>query len=214
MEITDILPIIAMVIALVIAIVGHEIMHGLTAYKYGDDTAKRQGRLSPNPLLHVDPVGTLVVPLVLYFTTGFVFGWAKPVPVQMRTVVRNSGWAGAIHVSLAGIAYNVILALCAAAVLGMLSAPSSLVGLFIYALLSYLVIVNIILAVFNLYPIPPLDGSHALSYLASWMGWDGLSRTMDSLGRYGFVILVALLISPLSAYLFVPMRFLIENLLP
>lgn len=191
-------------------------MHGLMAYRYGDDTAKNAGRLSPNPLLHVDPVGTLLVPAVLYFSTGFLFGWAKPVPVYIRTVIRNGGYLAAIQVSLAGIAYNIALALCASAVLHTLAIPSSMVSLFIYSFFSYLVVINVILALFNLYPIPPLDGSHALSYFAAWMGWGKVAYWMDRAGRsrYGFVVLVLLIISPLSAYVFAPMHYFIALLLP
>ena len=214
MEAVKLLPVLAMVIASVIAIVGHEIMHGLMAYRYGDDTAKNQGRLSPNPLLHVDPVGTLLVPGLLYFSTGFLFGWAKPVPVYIRTVLRNGGYLAAIQVSLAGIAYNIAVALAASIVLHTLSTPDSLTTLFFFSLVHYLVVVNVILAIFNLYPLPPLDGSHALSYLASWMGWHGIAKGMDKVGRYGFVLLVLILISPFSSYLFAPMRYVLALLLP
>lgn len=214
MDLISILPIIAMVFSLVIAIVGHEIMHGLMAYRYGDDTAKNAGRLSPNPLLHVDPVGTFLVPSLLYFSTGFLFGWAKPVPVYIRTVIRNGGYLAAIQVSLAGIAYNITLALCASVVLHNLTAPSSMVSLFIYSFFSYLVVINVILALFNLYPIPPLDGSHALSYFAAWMGWHKVAHWMDRAGRYGFILLVLLLISPFSIYVFAPMHYFIGLLLP
>lgn len=213
MTLAEILPMVAMGISLIIAIVGHEVMHGRVAYKYGDDTAKNQGRLSFNPLIHIDPIGTIVVPLVLYFSTGFVFGWAKPVPVFMRTVVRNSGWAGAIHVSLAGIMYNFILALIAAGILQSLSSPTDYVTLFIHAFLQYLVIINVILGIFNLYPIPPLDGSHALGYAATWAGYPKVMHFMDKWGRYGFVILVLIIISPFSSYIFVPMRIVIQYLL-
>jgi len=111
MSLTDILQISAMVLALAVAIIGHEIMHGLTAYKYGDPTAKMQGRLSINPIVHVDIVGTIIVPALLYFSNApFLFGWAKPVPVNMRVVINNGGYNGAIAVSLAGIVYNFFVA--------------------------------------------------------------------------------------------------------
>lgn len=209
----EILPMVAMGLALIIAIVGHEVMHGRVAYRYGDDTAKNQGRLSFNPIIHIDPVGTIIVPLVLYFSTGFVFGWAKPVPVYMRTVVHNGGWAGAIHVSLAGIAYNFILALLAAAILQTLSAPSGYMGVFIHAFLQYLVLINVILGIFNLYPIPPLDGSHALGYAATWAGYPKVMHFMDKWGRYGFIILVLIIISPFSNYIFAPMRMVVQYLI-
>ena len=117
MNSTDFLPILASIIALLIAIIGHEIMHGWVAYKYGDHTAKSAGRLSINPLVHIDPMGSIFVPLMTYYlpvllfgTTGFLFGWAKPVPVNMQTVIRNGGYTAAMQVSLAGIAYNLFMA--------------------------------------------------------------------------------------------------------
>ena len=119
METVDILEIIAIVLALLIAIIGHEIMHGYVAYRYGDMTAKYEGRLSINPLVHIDPVGTLIVPAVLYFSSApFMFGWAKPVPIFIPTVLRNGGNKAAIAVSLAGIGYNFVLAALCALLLG------------------------------------------------------------------------------------------------
>ena len=124
MDFIDILRIAAAVLALMIAIVGHEIMHGFIAYKYGDMTAKNAGRLSINPLLHVDLVGTIIVPATLYFLPmlmgmdgGFIFGWAKPVPVNMRTVINRGGYNAAMQVSLAGIVYNFTVAAFASMIL-------------------------------------------------------------------------------------------------
>lgn len=214
METTEIIKIASIVIALAVAIIGHEIMHGLMAYRYGDDTAKNQGRLSPNPLIHVDPVGTIIVPGLLYFTGGFMFGWAKPVPIYIRTVIRNGGYLGAIIVSLAGIAYNFTIAIIAALILRILPEPQSLFYFFIYSLFYYLVVINVVLGVFNLYPLPPLDGSHALSYLSAWMGWNGLAKFLDSLNRYGMVILILIIATPASKYFFIPMRYIITLLLP
>ena len=112
METVDILEALAIILALVLAIIGHEIMHGYVAYRYGDTTAKNAGRLSINPLVHVDLIGTILLPALLYFSdASFMFGWAKPVPIYTPTVIRNGGYNAAIHVSLAGIAYNFALAL-------------------------------------------------------------------------------------------------------
>ena len=214
METSEIIKITATIIALAVAIIGHEIMHGLMAYRYGDDTAKNQGRLSPNPLIHIDPVGTIVVPALLYVAGGFLFGWAKPVPIYIRTVIRNGGYLGAIFVSLAGIAYNFAFAILAALVLRILPEANSLFYAFIHALFYYLVVINVVLGVFNLYPLPPLDGSHALSYLCAGMGWNSVARFLDSLNRYGMVILILIIATPASKYFFIPMRYLITLLLP
>ncbi len=103
MESIDLLKILAAVLALAVAIIGHEIMHGFIAYMYGDTTAKNAGRLSINPLIHVDLVGTIIVPATMYFLpmllggeSGFLFGWAKPVPINMGTVIRKGGYNAAI----------------------------------------------------------------------------------------------------------------------
>jgi len=93
----ELLKLITIILALAVAIIGHEIMHGWVAYKYGDSTAKSQGRLSINPIIHIDPVGTIIVPAVLYFTGApFIFGWAKPVPVNISTVIKNGGTKAAV----------------------------------------------------------------------------------------------------------------------
>jgi len=112
LESSEIIKILLTVVILILAIVGHEIMHGLVAYKYGDNTAKDAGRLSINPIVHIDPIGTIVVPALLYISSaGFLFGWAKPVPVNIRTVIARGGYVGAMAVALAGIFYNLVLAL-------------------------------------------------------------------------------------------------------
>jgi len=213
MNLIDILPMVAMGLALIIAIVGHEVMHGRVANLYGDDTAKNQGRLSFNPIIHVDPIGTIVVPLILYFSSGFIFGWAKPVPVYMRTVLEHKGYFGALHVSLAGIIYNLILAIIAAILLHFIDMPNNYIGLFLQSFLYYLVIINVILGIFNLYPIPPLDGSHALGYIASWLGYPEIMHFMQKWSKFGFIILIALIISPFSYLIFAPMRLIINLLL-
>ncbi len=203
----------ATVLALMMAIIGHEIMHGYVAYRYGDNTAKYQGRLSINPIVHVDLVGTIIVPAVLFFSGApFMFGWAKPVPIFIPTVIRNGGYKAAIHVSLAGIAYNFTLAFVCAGILSFLpdlrEANSFLEAFVIFFFIQSLVY-NVVLGLFNLYPIPPLDGSHALTYLGMIMGWDGLVRLYESMERYGMVILILFIATPLSHYFFMPIRYVI-----
>ena len=203
----------ATVLALMMAIIGHEIMHGYVAYRYGDNTAKYKGRLSINPIVHVDLVGTIIVPAVLFFSGApFMFGWAKPVPIFIPTVIRNGGYKAAIHVSLAGIAYNFSLALVCAGVLSFLpdlrEANSFLEAFVIFFFIQSLVY-NVVLGLFNLYPIPPLDGSHALTYLGMIMGWHSLVRLYESMERYGMVILILFIATPLSHYFFMPIRYVI-----
>ena len=210
----EIIKITSTILALMVAIIGHEIMHGLMAYRYGDDTAKNQNRLSPNPLLHVDPFGTIVVPALMYFAGGFIFGWAKPVPIYIRTVIRNGGYAGAIMVSLAGIIYNFLLAVVCSIIINYLPEPTTLFSFAIYSFFYYMVVINVVLGVFNLYPIPPLDGAHALSYLCAWLGWNKLSDLLDNLNRYGMIILILLIATPASKYFFAPIKFIVSYLLP
>ncbi|MFB1009342.1 MAG: site-2 protease family protein [Sulfurospirillum sp.] len=213
MDTVNLLEIIATVLALMIAIIGHEIMHGYVAYRYGDNTAKYQGRLSINPIVHVDIVGTIIVPAVLFFSGApFMFGWAKPVPIFIPTVIRNGGYKAAIHVSLAGIAYNFTLALICAGVLSFfqdLHQVNSYIEYFVVYFFIQSLIYNVVLGLFNLYPIPPLDGSHALTYLGMIMGWDGLVRLYESMERYGMIILILFIATPLSHYFFMPIRYVI-----
>ncbi len=216
MDAVHIIQITATILALMIAIIGHEIMHGYVAYRYGDDTAKHQGRLSINPLVHVDVVGTIVVPAVLFFSGApFMFGWAKPVPIYIPTVIRNGGYKAAIHVSLAGIAYNFTLALICAILLSFLPdlrEANDFIEVFIIYFLMQSLIYNVVLGVFNLYPIPPLDGSHALTYLAIIFRWTTIVRLYESAERYGMIILIIFIATPLSHYVFLPIRYIISLL--
>jgi len=210
----DIIKLAATIAALVVAIVGHEIMHGWVAYKYGDNTAKSQGRLSINPLIHVDPVGTLLVPAILYFSGApFIFGWAKPVPINIGTVLRNGGTNAAVAVSLAGITYNFVLAALCAVVLPLLLHPQSLLEAFIALFIYQTFIINILLGVFNLWPIPPLDGAQAVRYLAAGWNMKGVVAFYDKIYPYGMFILIAVLFTPLSTLLFAPVGWIAKLLL-
>lgn len=217
MENSELIKIAATVVALMVAIIGHEIMHGLMAYRYGDNTAKSLGRLSINPLVHVDPVGTILVPTVLFFSGApFLFGWAKPVPIHTRTVLENGGYKAGINVALAGIYYNFTLALIASVILkytGM-DGINSFVHLFLIYFIVQTLVFNVVLGVFNLYPIPPLDGSHALGYFARWNRWHSFANQLEAIGRYGMIILIVLIATPANQYIFAPMRTLIEILIP
>lgn len=212
METVDILEIVAIILALLIAIIGHEIMHGYVAYRYGDWTAKEQGRLSINPLVHVDPIGTIAVPALLHFSgASFMFGWAKPVPIFIPEVLRNGGYKAAMHVSLAGIAYNFTVAFVCYVLFNLFfpSEIDSYVVYFIAYFLAQSIKYNIILGLFNLYPLPPLDGSHALTYLAAHFGWHRVVAFYESIERYGMVILIVCIATPISHYFFAPMHFIL-----
>jgi len=152
---------------LIIAIVFHEIAHGWTALALGDPTAKEQKRLSFNPLRHVDPVGTIIVPGAMLLLGGPVFGWAKPVPVIKARL--NNPRFGMMAVGAAGPAMNLVLAAIAAVVLGLfvnsqVGPPTEASGLVLRVITTFIML-NVFLALFNLLPIPPFDGSHILEGL-------------------------------------------------
>ena len=210
----------AMILAFLIAIIGHEIMHGLVAKYYGDLTATREGRLSINPLRHIDPFGSIVFPLVLYLSqklagvsNPIIFGWAKPVPVNMFTVIQNGGYLAGVAVSLAGVIYNFVIAFIASSVIGFFYPPHTLLSAFMFLLMYYLVIVNVILAVFNLIPIPPLDGANAIKFLALEFRWEGIVRFYNKIEPYGMIILLIILFTPISNYIFLPAEIIINWLL-
>lgn len=182
------------IIPLVIAIVFHEVSHGLAARALGDPTAAAMRRLSLNPLRHVDPIGTVALPLMLAIAKAPVFGWAKPVPVD-ATRLRNPRW-GMVAVALAGPGMNLLLAAVTAIVIGIASgsalgnaAPQSVAG-FVWANLINFLLINIFLAVFNLLPIPPFDGGHVVEGVLP----RPLAYQWARLARFGFPLLILLLV--------------------
>jgi Zn-dependent protease len=181
------------IIPLVVAIVFHEVAHGLAARALGDPTAQEQRRLSLNPLRHVDPVGTVVLPLLLAIAKAPVFGWAKPVPVDARRLPNPR--RDMMLVALAGPGSNLVLALVGAVLLGLFTrdiygvAPGS-VSAFVGANLLNFVIINVFLAIFNLIPLPPFDGGHVVAGLLP----ERLAERWDTLARFGFPLLIVLLL--------------------
>ncbi|HUZ09968.1 MAG TPA: site-2 protease family protein [Acidimicrobiales bacterium] len=141
------------------SIILHEVSHGWMANLCGDDTAKRAGRLTLNPVAHVDPIGTLILPALMVVSTGFLFGWAKPVPVDVRRLrsPRNQG----LLVALAGPATNLVLVAVAAGVFRLAFHDATTVSLGL-RIVFYLGFANLILAIYNMIPVPPLDGSALL----------------------------------------------------
>ena len=176
---------------LVIAIVFHEVAHGWAALALGDPTAKERQRLTLNPLRHVDPVGTLLVPGALALFGGPVFGWAKPVPVNFARL-RNPR-LGMMLVAAAGPVTNLLLATLGAVMLGLyagsLTAPPEGASEYVFGGLQLFILINVFLALFNLLPIPPFDGSHIVEGL--------LPRSMAvhyaKLRNLGMLLFVALI---------------------
>lgn len=182
---------------LIPSVILHEVSHGAAALAFGDDTAQRAGRLTLNPVSHVDPFGTIVVPALLVLTTGSAFGWAKPVPVNPRRLRRPRNQS--VVVSLVGPGVNVALALVAALAVRMSGAEDGLV----YDVMVAVGVVNVVLAAFNLIPIPPLDGSAVVERLLPGRWWPAYL----ALRQYSMVVLVVvvlLLAEPLRELVFDP----------
>ncbi len=172
--------------------VAHEYAHAEAAYRQGDSTAYMLGRLTFNPLKHIDPFMTVILPLLLWFTSGFAFGGAKPVPVNPRNYRHYV--RGDIIVSLAGIAVNLVLFVIFTglfATVGTIAeaVPSSLAPTLelLQRMMGYGIWLNLILAFFNLIPIPPLDGSHVFYHILP----PGAGMQYRQLQRFGFLPIVA-----------------------
>lgn len=177
---------------LLFSMVAHEYAHGYAALKQGDPTAFQLGRLTWNPLKHIDPFLTVLLPLMTWFGGGFLFGGAKPVPVVPRNY-RNFR-RGDIIVSLAGIASNIVITVLACAVFALLGVVGRAVPAItescaiLQVMMAFTIFFNIILAWFNLLPIPPLDGSHVMKHLLP----PRLGLQYQALGKYGLIILLLL----------------------
>jgi len=206
------------------AISFHESAHAWSALRFGDTTARDLGRISLNPVRHIDPVGSILVPLILYFTTGFIFGSAKPTPVDLRNT-RNPRLANLV-VSAAGPLSNFLLAgigLLAFAVIKRTS-PQAMIDLGealqfgrftsgamapITYLLFFFVLVNVMLGVFNLIPIPPLDGSGVLLSV----GGPSVARVFEVIRPFGFIILLLLVMSPILGRILMPIQSTVVRLI-
>lgn len=194
------------ILILIFSIVVHEVSHGYAALALGDKTAQYAGRLTLNPVKHIDPFGSVILPMLSYFLGGFIFGWAKPVPYNPYNL-RNQKWGPAI-VGAAGPLVNFSIAVIFG--LAVRFAPQFLSGSSPDFFINFVTIsgtiafLNLILAVFNLIPIPPLDGSKVLFALLPWR----LRAVQNFLEQYGlfvlvlFVVFLSRLISPVVRLLF------------
>lgn len=169
---------------LVMSVVIHEVSHGFMAYALGDPTAKYEGRLTLNPIPHIDPFGSVILPVLSYMLGGIIFGWAKPVPYNPYNL-KNQKWGPAL-VAGVGPFTNLLVALVfgiairvAAGIDGQFAASFTEIALII-------VVINIVLAVFNFVPIPPLDGSKVLFAFLPYR----LRHIQDILEQYGFIVLI------------------------
>lgn len=186
------------IIILVFSVIIHEVSHGFMALAFGDKTAEYQGRLTLNPLKHLDPFGSIILPFLLYVTNaGFMIGWAKPVPYNPYNL-KNPKIAEPL-IAFAGPASNLLVAVIFGFIIRLIPLSPQLIMVF-----AYVVLINIILAIFNLVPIPPLDGSKILfSFIPG-----GRFVFSENAARYGLLILIVFIsfatgiISPIINSLF------------
>jgi Zn-dependent protease len=187
-------------IPIVFAITVHEVAHGWVARHFGDRTAEMQGRLSLNPMRHVDPIGTVLVPVLLLWLGGFLFGWAKPVPVDPRNMRNPRG--NMVWVSAAGPSANIVMALVWAFLM-MLAQNIELgtAGQWIWEMARIGILINVMLAVFNMLPIPPLDGGQVLTNL---LPPGPFSALLERIAPFGLFIVLALLATGLLSSMIGP----------
>lgn len=191
----------------------HEAAHAWAAFRLGDRTAEQLGRLSLNPAVHVDPIGTLLFPAIAIFTGLPLIGWAKPVPVDTRFLQHPKRDFALI--AAAGPASNVLMAIAGAVLLSIIPgvAPGDIAGRAVmtplFMILEWFVIMNVLLALFNMVPVPPLDGGNVLMGVLPHAG----ARVVEQMRPYGFIILYALMLTGALGTLLGPVAYFLLTLL-
>ncbi len=188
-----------MIGVLMVSVMLHEIAHGYAAYLYGDDTAKNAGRLTLNPIKHIDIAGIMLPMLLILTGSQFVIGWAKPVPINLYKVKNKKD--GLFAISIAGILVNLILAFIGATILKLVPSSFFIQNQYVYKTVMYLIGLNVTLAVFNLLPIPPLDGSKVLLSF----GNRKVNNFILNIERFGLFILVLLMWTGVLSMLMSPL---------
>lgn len=188
------------IIILIFSVIIHEVAHGFMADRLGDPTARLQGRLTLNPLMHIDPVGSIIVPFITSLA-GFTFGWAKPVEYNPYNLKNKR--QGEFLIALAGPASNILLAIVFGIIIRFIIASTGVIAPFV-EIASYIVVINIVLAIFNLIPLPPLDGS---KLLFAWLPqqYGRIRMMMEMYAPIFVIILVVFLwqaISPIIPFVF------------
>lgn len=191
-------------IPVLFAIIVHEVAHGVVAYRFGDQTARLAGRLTLNPLPHIDLVGTIILPALCLAMGGFIFGWARPVPVDARNMRHPR--ADMVLVSAAGPIANFLMALGWAGVVRLSPSMSEWFATPIFLMGSVGIEINLWLGILNLLPIPPLDGGRVLcNLLPPRLGWQ-----LNRLEPYGFLILILLMATNVLAVIISPLYMLLR----
>ncbi len=196
-------------VVLLFSIIVHEVAHGFVAYRRGDSTAKLMGRLTLNPIYHIDIFGSIILPAILIVTGAPVFGWAKPVPVNMLNLKNPK--QDMVFVSLAGVTANFLLAVAAGVIMFFIRTFLADVSIMasVYVIMQYVIVINIVLMIFNLIPIPPLDGSRVVLFLLP----RDLAQKYAKIEKYGFWIILILLMTNVLWKIIAPLaNFLIKLL--
>lgn len=195
MKIVIVLPVI------LFSVIVHEIAHGYVAYLFGDDTAKRAGRLTLNPIPHIDPWMSIGLPLLLIvLKTGFIFGGAKPVPINPVFIRDPNRDMKMMLVTLAGAASNILLLIISLILIKLVAVFPVLYSEGLRLVLVYMAIINTVLAVFNLIPIPPLDGSKVLAHFLPL----DLREKFLSVERFGFIIILIMIVTGILGLILMP----------
>jgi Zn-dependent protease len=213
LQVTDLPQIFIDLIVLLFSLTVHEMAHAWTADRLGDPTARLLGRVSLNPLVHADPIGTILFPLIARITGAPLIGWAKPVPVNIRYLRQPR--RDYVLVAAAGPCSNLLMALAASIILFVLPiSPQTLdepnISVPIATILSHLIRLNVLLAVFNMIPIPPLDGGNVLSGLLP----PSAASIFNQIRPYGFLLLYALILTNGFQLIVMPPYFFILSWLP
>ncbi len=189
------------VIPVLFAVTLHEVAHGWVASRFGDQTARSMGRLTLNPIKHIDPVGTIVVPTIMYFTSGFIFGWARPVPVNWRNLGHPR--RDMALVAIAGPVANLLMLFfwaISAKIILLSGSDSNYLTQLLLIMCSIGITINIVLMILNLFPLLPLDGGRVLTAMLP----PNLAIPFSRLEPYGLIILVLLLVSGILWKILIP----------
>ena len=189
------------VIPVIFAVTIHEVAHGWVASRFGDQTARSMGRLTLNPIKHIDPVGTIVVPIIMYFASGFIFGWARPVPVNWRNLGHPR--RDMALVAIAGPVANLLMLLfwaISAKIIMLSGSDSNYLTQLLLIMCSIGITINIVLMILNLFPLLPLDGGRVLTAMLP----PNLAIPFSRLEPYGLIILVLLLVSGILWKILIP----------